>query len=93
MELVLTEIVEDSSSAEKETCWLKCRTSSGGMVVFWGEFGGANRNIVSLRNQTLPIVIELSDPEACIPTEWERSRYKVSFSIPSNVVVTINTEY
>lgn len=95
MELVLTEIVDDSFSIEKEICWLKCRTSSGGMVAFWGELDGANRNIVSLRAQELPVVVELSDLEACFPTEteWERSRYKISLSIPPNVVVTVNAEH
>lgn len=93
MEIVLTEIMEDGSSVEKETCWLKCRTSSEGVVAFWGELDGANRNIVSLRNQMLPVMVELSDPGACIPTERERSRHKISLSIPSNVVVTVNTEF
>lgn len=93
MELVLTEIVDDSFSVEKETCWLKCRTSSGGMVAFWGELDGVNRNIASLRAQELPVVVELSDLEACFPTEWERSRYKILLSIPPNVVVTVNAEH
>ena len=93
MEIVLTEIVEDSWSIEKETCWLKCRTSSQGTVVFWGEPDGANRNIVSLRNQMLPVMVELSDLEACIPTQWERSRHKISLSIPSNVMVAVDTEF
>lgn len=62
-------------------------------MAFWGELGGANRNIVSLRSQKFPVVVELSDPEACSPTEWERSRYKISLSIPSNALITMNAEY
>lgn len=58
MELVLAEIVDDSCSVDKKTCWLKCQTYSGGIVAFWGELDGANRNIVSLRGQTLPVVVE-----------------------------------
>lgn len=93
MELTLTEIVEAGFSAEKEVNWLKCRTSLGSTVAFWGELGEANRNIVSLRNQKFPVLVEISDPESCSPTEWEMSRYKITLSIPSNVSITIDSEY
>ena len=92
MELTLTEIIADGFSVEKEVHWLKCRTSLGSVVAFWGELGEANRNIVSLRNQKFPVLVEISQPEDCEPTEWEKSKYKISLSIPSNIAITINPE-
>lgn len=59
MELCITEIVEDEFSTDKEVVWLKCKTSSNQMVAFWGELDGPNRNIVSLRHQQLPVLLEI----------------------------------
>lgn len=91
MDLVITHIVEDQFSLEKETMWLKCKTDSNLLVVFWGEPGAANQNLGLLRSQQLPVKIRILDPEFCIPTAWEKSKYKISFSIPSDVSVTIDT--
>ncbi|NJA08328.1 hypothetical protein HC024_21750 [Methylococcaceae bacterium WWC4] len=92
MELCITEIVDDGYSIDKEVVWLKCRTSSNNMVAFWGELDGANRNIASLRHQRLPVYLEISAPEDCIPTPWEKSEYKLSVSVPSNVGIYIDPE-
>ncbi len=92
MELCITEIVDDGYSMDKEVVWLKCRTSSNNIVAFWGELGGPNRNIASLKHQQLPVYLEISAPEDCIPTPWEKSEYNLSVSVPSNVGIYIDPE-
>ena len=92
MELCITEIVDDGFSIEKEVAWLKCRISSNNIVAFWGELGGPNRNIVSLRHQQLPVLLKISAPEDCNPTPWEKSKYNLFLSIPSNVGIYIDPE-
>jgi hypothetical protein len=92
VELCITEIVDDGYSIDKEVTWLKCRTSSNNMVAFWGQLGGTNRNIVSLRHQQLPVYLEILAPEDCVPTPWEKSEYNLSVSVPSDVEIYIDPE-
>ena len=92
LEIVITEIINDYYSVDKEVAWLKCRTSSNLLVCFWGEFGKPNRNIVSIRHQELPLSVEILNPEFCAPTEYERSKYSISLSIPSDAYIQINPE-
>ena len=92
MELCITEIVDDGYSIDKEVAWLKCRTASNNMVAFWGQLGAPNRNIVSLRHQQLPVYLEILAPEECVPTSWEKSKYNLFLSIPSNVGIYIDPE-
>ena len=92
MELQITEILQDSLSESKETFWLKCKTATGKVIAFWGEFGAPNRNIVSLRHQKLPVTIEIINPENCSPTKNEISKYGLSYSVPSDIYVQIRPE-
>lgn len=93
MNIVITEIVEDHYSIDKGVLWLKCRTSSGNLIVFWGELGEENRNIASIRNQKLPAQVELLEPEECIPSDWEKSKYKLSYSVPLYTEIVVNPDY
>jgi len=93
MELQVTEILENDISDDKEVVWLKCKTADGKMIAFWGAFDNPNRNIVALKNQKLPVVIEIEDPEYCIPTDHEKAEYNLSLSVPADVSIQINPEY
>jgi len=93
MNITITEIVEDHYSIDKGVLWLKCRTASENLIVFWGELGEENRNIASIRNQRLPVQVELLEPEDCIPSDWEKSKYKLSYSVPLYAGVVVNPDY
>lgn len=93
MELIVTEILQEGISEDKEVIWLKCRTSTNEIVAFWGEFNQPNRNIAALKGQSLPVHVEILSPEECEPTRYERSKYNLSLSVPSSVFIQINTEY
>lgn len=94
MELCLSELIEDSYSLDKETCWLKFKTDKGKSIAFWGEPNNPNRNIVSLRNQTLPLLLTIDDVDLtdCMPSDKERSKYELMLSVPSTVAIEINPE-
>lgn len=93
IDVTITEIIEDHFSIDKETAWLKCKTDSNALICFWGDLHGPKRNIVSIRNQSLPVIISISSPEDCEPSLREKSKYKLSRSVPSNVFITINPEF
>lgn len=93
VELVITEILLDEYFSEKETYCLKCRCADNSLVAFWGEPGKPNRNIVALRHQRLPLHITLTDPGECLPTDWEKKKYKLSWSVPSHADVYIFNEH
>lgn len=88
----VSEIIEDGVIADQSAVVLRCKTPSGKLIAFWGELGNANRNIASIRHQVLPVVIELLDPECCIPTDWEKSKYGLVWSVPYDAEITINPE-
>lgn len=92
LEIVITEIVNDHYSVDKKVFWLKCRTNSNAFVSFWGELGKPNRNIISIRNQVLPLCIEILNPECCEPTQYEKSKYGIALSVPSDAYIQINPE-
>ncbi len=92
MEIVIAEIINDHYSVDKEVSWLKCRTDSNVFVCFWGELGKPNRNIVSIRNQVVPLSIEILNPECCEPTQYEKSEYGIAISVPSDTYIQINPE-
>ena len=92
MELRITEKLQEGISENKEVLWLKFKTEDDQVVAFWGEFGNPNRNITALKNQSLPVVVDILDPDECFPTKNEESNHKLSWSIPSNVCIQINPE-
>lgn len=92
MDIIITEIVSDHFSVDKEVCWLKCRTGSGSLIAFWGELEKPNRNISSIRNQIFPLHVEILDPESCAPTDHERKEHGLSLSIPSGALIIIHQE-
>lgn len=92
MDIIITEIISDHFSIDKEVCWLKCRTGSGSLIAFWGELGQPNRNIAAIRNQELPLHIEILDPEECVATQNEKSKYGISLSIPSGAMIQIHPD-
>lgn len=89
LRIEINEIVEKGHSIDKESEWLKCRTTSGKTVVFWGELGYPNRNIISIYNQKLPVQVELLEPELCIPTEWEKTKWNLAYSVSSESEIVI----
>lgn len=90
--IVLEELLSDFVSEEKEVIGLKFKTSQG-LIVFWGEFGGPNRNIAALRNQNLPMLIDLNDPELCTPTKWEKEHHHLLWSVPSDAIIFIHNDF
>jgi hypothetical protein len=88
--ILLKELLSDHYSADKDACWLKFMSNTG-IVIFWSELGGANRNIATLRHQKLPIIIEVSDLGECLPSDYEKKKYKAAWSIPSQVSISIDS--
>ncbi|QKI89222.1 hypothetical protein [Thiomicrorhabdus xiamenensis] len=82
MEIKLIEKIEHHFSDYKEVTWLKCKTADDQIVAFWGALYGDNTNIETLLNQVFPVIVEIPNPEDCIPTDWEKSKYNLSMSIP-----------
>lgn len=93
MKLEITKIIQDGISVDKELVWLKCRTSTDKTIAFWGEFGNPNRNIAALKNQKLPVIIELLSPEDCIPTQREMIKYSLDYCVPLDAYIQINPEF
>jgi len=93
MELVIIEIIQEGVSTDKEVTWLKCRTSNDKIIAFWGELNRPNRNIIALRNQTLPIHIEILNPDMCEPTTHEINKYGLALIVPPDAFIQINPEY
>ena len=93
MQIVVTEIIANGISEEKEVVWLKCKTADNKIIAFWGEFDNPNRNIAALKNQKLPVLIEILDLEDCSPTTHEKIKYNLDLSIPSDVYIQINPEH
>jgi len=92
MEFSLSKLVEDSFSIDKKTYWLKFKTDKGSYIAFWGEPNNPNRNIVSLRHQLLPLMLTIDDIDLvnCMPSDNEKSKYKLILSVPSNIPIEIN---
>lgn len=90
--IVLQELLADFVAEEKETVGLKFKSDQGA-ITFWGELAGPNRNIVSLRNQKLPILIELDDPISCAPSEWDKKENGLTWSVPSSESFFIHNEF
>ena len=63
MNLQIVEIIGYGQSDVQETIWLKCKTASGKIVAFWGEYGMPNRNIASIRYQKMPVFLEILNVE------------------------------
>lgn len=90
---MITKIISDHYSVDKQVSWLKCRTDRNTFVYFWGELGKPNRNLVSISSQVLPLCIEIIlDPECCEPTQYEKSKYGIALGIPLDVYMQINPE-
>lgn len=90
MEIVLCELLDDNESVDKGVSWLKYRLDSGAFVAFWGELRASNRNIISLRNQKLPVIVAIQEPEECMPTLHEQRDFGLSVSVPMDAAIEIN---
>ena len=68
MDLILEEILDLSTKFVdcEHPFWLKCRTSTGSIVIFWGSVDEGKRNIDALKNQVFPVHIVLDDPGECV---------------------------
>lgn len=88
--ILLKELVSDHYSADKDAYWLKFKTDQG-IVIFWGELSGVNRNITSLRHQKLPLLVSVDDIGACEPSDYIRKEYGVVLSVPANISILIDS--
>lgn len=93
VELVITKILLDRYFSGSDVWCLKCRCDDGSLVAFWGEANEPNRNIVALRHQKLPLHIALSSPDECVPSEGEKKKYHLSWSVPASADIYIFNEH
>lgn len=70
---------------------LLCKTSDNQKIVFWGSPEDGTRNIDALKSQKLPVIVYL-EPEDCIPSDYLRNKYNVTYSVNEHAFMSINPE-
>lgn len=87
--LLLCQLLGSGESPDDGTRWVKFKTQSGGIVVFWGgpDLGFVNVNM--LQHQQTPLLIELNDPELCMPDAIVKQRYNCQYSVSEECLVTV----
>jgi hypothetical protein len=91
IEVLITEFINGEPQFDEDSLSLRlvCKTSKGEKIVFWGSPEEGTRNINSLKNQKLPVLVEC---EAYEPSEKAKRKYGTTYSIPEHSRITINPE-
>ena len=94
MEVILSKILDSRTSASDfdDALWLKCLTSEGSIIIFWGSPENGKRNIDSLKSQNFPVCVSIESPEDCIPDSYVKRQYNASYSVPEHVWIQVNPE-
>lgn len=88
IKLLLIERLGSGTSPEDGTSWLTFQCDKG-KVLFWGSPDISYVNIRMLENQSLPVLVELTEPELCTPTMATKSLYDCDFSVNEECCVII----
>lgn len=88
IQLLLTEHKGSGASSENGTAWIAFGTNKG-KVIFWGSPDNSYVNIRMLESQSLPLLVELTDPELCMPSFSTKSKYDCVFSVDEECCVIV----
>lgn len=84
-EFIISEIIEKRFAPGIESTYLKCRLSDGRKVAFWCDYGELGKNIRMIEEATLPVRVQLLDPDYCVPLPHEKRKYGLLWSVPESV--------
>jgi len=88
--LRLTHLISSGQSPEDGTRWAVFQVESRSRVVFWGSPDRGSVNIELLKQQDLPLGIEVEEDLAdCIASTYIKQRYKCSFSVSEETRITV----
>lgn len=93
MNITLTKLIANGIAEDGSSSWARFKQAKGGNVIFWGSPEEGTRNIDAVRHQKLPVTVEIDSPEDCVATEYEKSKYCASISIPEHTWIQIIPEY
>lgn len=89
MNITLTEILSEGVAEDGSKSWIRFKKAKGDIVIFWGSPEEGTRNIDAVKYQKLPVSIEIDSPEDCEASQYEKSKYKTSISIPEYTWIQI----
>ena len=93
MNITLNELISNGVAEDGSRTWLRFSQAEGGNVIIWGSPEDGTRNIDAVKHQKLPVTLEIDSPEDCAPTEYEKSKYSASISIPEHTWIQIIPEF
>lgn len=99
MIITIAKILPIPADTDLEDYFLECYTLDYKPVLFWGSAEHGSRNIDSIRHQSLPVSIELLDPELCHASQHDEdhrmcwtSKRKARYSITELARVIVLSE-
>ena len=87
--LLLNQHMGSGESPDDGTRWVKFKTQSGAIAVFWGSPDLGFVNVNMLQHQQMPLLIELNDPELCVPDGITKNKYHCQHSVSEECLVTV----
>lgn len=91
--LHLTHLISSGQSPEDCTRWAVYQAANGSRVVFWGSPDQGSVNIDLLKQQELPLSIDVDEDLAdCIASPYIKKRYKCNLSISEDTCITISDQ-
>jgi len=93
MNITLTKLIANGIAEDGSSSWTRFKQAKGENVIFWGSPEDGTRNIDAVKHQKLPVTIEIDSPENCAASEYEKSKYGASISIPENTWIQIIPEF
>jgi hypothetical protein len=72
------------------TLWATFETECGARFVFWGSPQLGNVNVSRLKNQPLPVLIQVEENlDNCLASVSVKLRYKCCFSVSEEICITV----
>jgi hypothetical protein len=92
-QLCLTKLLSSGQSPEDGTRWAVFQTDTGSKVVFWGSPDRGSVNIEMLKQQDLPLGLEVEEDLAdCIASPYMKKRYKCDLSISEETCIFVSDQ-
>ena len=87
--LLFCQLLGSGGSPEDGTRWVKFQTQAEAIVIFWGSPDLGFVNVNMLQYQQMPLLIELNDPELCIPDAATKKKYQCKYSVNEECLLTV----
>lgn len=68
---------------------MKFQTQAEAIVIFWGSPDLGFVNVNMLQYQQMPLLIELNDPELCVPDAATKKKYQCQYSVNEECLLTV----